>query len=444
MADYSQEEQAIDDLHAKIHPTETDASGITTQHNSSRGGILGLEHIDYQTYKADPNAWNSDFANKYTGQIGEQEDELKNRQIKQMNGAAPVSAALAQSTDATGATIDQAPQGQVRQRQMSLADSLEQSANGTGGPSAADSQFKLASDANMRGAMSMAAGAPAHGGSYSSALKAAMGQNALTTQNAALQSGQLRAQEQMAARGQLGGVLDASRGADVGMATNQAQLGQQNSQFNAGQTTDISKTNAAATNTANALNASLSQDTQKTNLQASEDQQKQIDDMTNKYITAGYSMEQAKQQAAIDYQKFTVNSNAQQEATLQDRSAAGSQALGQAIGGAAQAVGTGFATAMSDRRAKKNITDGEDESEKLLRALKPHGFEYKDERFGEGHRLGVMAQDVERAAPELVSEGPDGLKRIDVAKALSASLAALGTIDKRLSKLEGGKRARSK
>jgi hypothetical protein len=271
-----------------------------------------------------------------------------------------------------------------------------------------------------------------------------MGQNALTTQNAALQSGQLRAQEQMAARGQLGGVLDASRGADVGMATNQAQLGQQNSQFNAGQTTDISKTNAAATNTANALNASLSQDTQKTNLQASEDQQKQIDDMTNKYITAGYSMEQAKQQAAIDYQKFTVNSNAQQEATLQDRSAAGSQALGQAIGGAAQAVGTGFATAMSDRRAKKNITDGEDESEKLLRALKPHGFEYKDERFGEGHRLGVMAQDVERAAPELVSEGPDGLKRIDVAKALSASLAALGTIDKRLSKLEGGKRARSK
>lgn len=53
-----------------------------------------------------------------------------------------------------------------------------------------------------------------------------------------------------------------------------------------------------------------------------------------------------------------------------------------------------------------------------------------------GTNLGVMAQDLQAADPSLVSQGPDGAQRINVNRALSASLAAQANLNNRLRALE--------
>lgn len=104
-----------------------------------------------------------------------------------------------------------------------------------------------------------------------------------------------------------------------------------------------------------------------------------------------------------------------------------------AMGSTALAAGV-----TSDIRSKEHIQDGGQRTDELLRAMSPQQFQYRDQAaHGSGPRLGVMAQDVQRAAPELVDRGPDGNLRLDGPGALSASLAANARLAERLDALEG-------
>lgn len=97
------------------------------------------------------------------------------------------------------------------------------------------------------------------------------------------------------------------------------------------------------------------------------------------------------------------------------------------------------AAAMSDRRLKTDVRDGSDDADKSLKGLKAHFFRYKDEKHGSGARVGVMAQDLERAGlGHAVINTPAG-KAVHGGHLATALAAMLPGIDKRLGALEKGK-----
>lgn len=86
---------------------------------------------------------------------------------------------------------------------------------------------------------------------------------------------------------------------------------------------------------------------------------------------------------------------------------------------------------VSDERSKTDI-------DVLSDAIEPVTFKYKDRADGDGKWLGVIAQDVERGGQvgkDMVSTGPDGMKRLDRDKMASASLAMSAEALKRAASL---------
>jgi hypothetical protein len=77
-------------------------------------------------------------------------------------------------------------------------------------------------------------------------------------------------------------------------------------------------------------------------------------------------------------------------------------------------------TYASDGRFKKNIEPLQESLEKILQ-LQGVSYEMKAEEFPKEHfdsatQVGLIAQDVEKIVPEVVTEGPNGYKAIDYAK----------------------------
>jgi hypothetical protein len=318
------------------------------------------------------------------------------------------------ATGAQGSTIATGPQNQMRDAQGRLIGGLENTIAGKG-PSVAQEQLRQATDANIAGALAMA-GASGTPGAH----RAAAFQAAAANQSAAGQSASLRAQEIAQAQQTLGGVAQGARAQDIGLATDQAQMSQQNSQFNAG----------------------LAQDANKTNLLSGVEQQKQRDDLIRNYLAAGMTLDQANMQAEIQQKQFNAELLAKQEAAQIGVTLAGSaqnaQILGAGIGAAGTALAAG-AQAASDKKLKKNVGDGEGAVIAFLDSLEPKTFDYRDEaKHGDGRRLGIMAQDAEKTpvGATFVFEAPEG-KHLDLPKAASAMLASLAVIHQRLKKVEG-------
>jgi len=94
------------------------------------------------------------------------------------------------------------------------------------------------------------------------------------------------------------------------------------------------------------------------------------------------------------------------------------------------------AMAFSDERLKENIEDGEEAANKLMKGLAAYSYDYKNPEHGSERQLGVMAQDLEKVLPQAVIDTPTG-KAVHGAKLAGALAAALPTLEKRLSKLEG-------
>lgn len=102
-----------------------------------------------------------------------------------------------------------------------------------------------------------------------------------------------------------------------------------------------------------------------------------------------------------------------------------------------------FAKAIaSDKRGKTNVSG--ETPEGMMDTLRAYGFDYKDTSLpgtSPGRQYGVMAQDVEKTkfGKQIVKQGPHG-KMLDPTAAIGPTLASLGNLNKRVKKLEKGKR----
>lgn len=116
------------------------------------------------------------------------------------------------------------------------------------------------------------------------------------------------------------------------------------------------------------------------------------------------------------------------------------QMLGQQSGANMQMLGSAaIAAAASDVNVKKNIEMAPDEIDNFLNELTGYKFSYKEpEKYGEGERLGVMAQDMEKSelGDKAVFKNQEGTKMIDGADALGSILASLGRLNEKVNALE--------
>lgn len=92
--------------------------------------------------------------------------------------------------------------------------------------------------------------------------------------------------------------------------------------------------------------------------------------------------------------------------------------------------------ALSDKRSKTDIEDGDKDANALLDGLKAYTYRYKDEANGKGRRTGIMAQDLQRVAPHAVVDTPQG-KQVHGAHLATALAAGLASVHKRLKAVEG-------
>ena len=102
--------------------------------------------------------------------------------------------------------------------------------------------------------------------------------------------------------------------------------------------------------------------------------------------------------------------------------------MGWSVFGSIWANGT---TYVSDERFKKNIEPLEQSLEKILQlkglSYEMRADEFTNMHFGKGQQVGLVAQEVEKVIPEVVSTGPDGYKAIDYAKLVPLLIEAIKT-----------------
>jgi len=141
-------------------------------------------------------------------------------------------AQIAAMERAQAAAIDRGDEQGVRAAQMGLAEALQAQAAGTA-PSLAEQQLQRQNEMAVRQQLALA------GSQRGMTPAMAQRQAAINVANLASEQGaraaELRIQEQQAARAQLADVLGQTRGLDVNLATQQAQLQQQAGLQNASQ-----------------------------------------------------------------------------------------------------------------------------------------------------------------------------------------------------------------
>jgi hypothetical protein len=93
----------------------------------------------------------------------------------------------------------------------------------------------------------------------------------------------------------------------------------------------------------------------------------------------------------------------------------------------------------SDKRLKHEIDDGDDDANATLKGLRAFTYKYKDKSLGKDRELGIMAQDLEKAGlKHTIIETPRG-KAVHGGALATANTAMLAALEKRVSKMEGGK-----
>jgi hypothetical protein len=131
---------------------------------------------------------------------------------------------------------------------------------------------------------------------------------------------------------------------------------------------------------------------------------------------------------------------------LQGKSGGGGGGGGMDIGGMLSGIGGsmgggggggGMAAAFSDERLKSGERPAQSEVSELAGSIQPVSFEYKAGAGPGGHRVGVLAQDLERtpAGAALVQETPQG-KVVDTNQATMANMAIAAEQEQRLRRLE--------
>lgn len=314
------------------------ASGVSTSGRTSTGGLLGtdLGAHDVPLYTAE-NVHYENTSDRMNAMLAAEQQRLMRQgqinmapaaqlgqsqagpmsltqfnQMKSALGRAPTAADVQGGGQSSFAPVQVASRGVDK-----FNNTLSNWMNGSG-PTAADAQFKQATNANLNSALALAASAPGHGGNYAAAMRQAMNQNAMTTQNAALQAGQLRAQEQQGAAGMLGQSLQAQRAQDIGLAQGNQAVGLQ----------------------AAMSNAQLQQQANLAQYQGSIQQQQGLNDRMMQLMKAGMGVEQAQYQAQVEQRQFNASLLAQQQAAAEGVGVGLSGQAMTAAGGAASGLGS--------------------------------------------------------------------------------------------------------
>lgn len=279
--------------------------------------------------------------------------------------------------DASGRTLDQA--GQNR-----FADMLMAQYQGNG-PSLAQGQYRQNVDQNIKAALAMGNRSP-------SAMRSAQYSVGDMNAQAANQSAQLRAQEQLAA-GQL--------------------LQQQQQMIQQGVL----------------------------------EQQRANDAMVQYYTSQGLSLDQAQWAAQMELQRMKGEQHIQAQSIANKIGAPQSgpgfwERLGGGLIGAGAELGSALITkSVSDRIAKKDISRvSKKDLVEFLSSVKGYKYRYKDSKWGKGEHFSPMAQDLEKTkiGKSMVIDTPEG-KMVDYGKGFGALLAAQAELYNEVKKLGSGK-----
>lgn len=405
-------------------------------------------------------------------------------EFKNADTANAETADVGEANQIQASQIDRTGDNEYRSRQTQLADQLARTGRGEG-PSIAALQLQNASDRLLAGQRSAIA---AQRG-VNPALALRMAGNAAGNQGLQIanQSAQARLGEAQAAQQQLASVLQQGRAAEAQLAINQAQLEQAAAQGNqqavnallakqAELRNTVNLANAAAQNAGNQFNAGQQNQRTLANAQFAQDAAKANQEQFNarniaagnaaagvtqsgigasgQVRAAGASAAGAVNSAGIYANASILNNsinnltNMNQAGVTNNLAAQNSSinaannynnSIGGIVGGAIQGGAGIGAAAVSDKRAKKNIGAADSLVEQMLDKVEPSQFEYKDKADGQGKRIGVMAQDLEKspAGAAMVEVQPDGKKQVNFGKGLGMMLAAQAQIHQRLKALEG-------
>lgn len=228
---------------------------------------------------------------------------------------------------------------------------------------------------------------------------------------------QKRALEAMMQAGTLGGQMQSQ---DFSQQAQKANATDAISQFNAQNRTNAQARNVASQNSAQATNLSEKQRLSDQNAAMRNSQQQ-------------YNKELLQQKYENEYKKAAGQSGAlaNQAATTSAQGASNKAFVGGLIS-------SGATAAASDKNAKKDIRElSSDDMSAFLDEITGYKYSYKNKKHGRGEQIGVMAQDIEKVAPEAVIE-IDAVKHIDYddPKLKNAQMAALANLHERLKKLE--------
>lgn len=104
------------------------------------------------------------------------------------------------------------------------------------------------------------------------------------------------------------------------------------------------------------------------------------------------------------------------------------------VNGTINATGDIIAFCSSDSRLKDNLN--QIDTSAFFDNLTGYSFDWNDESDKEGSSYGFLAQDIEKIAPELVKERPDGYKAVDYIPLIAVLFEEIKTLKEKVSKLE--------
>lgn len=239
-----------------------------------------------------------------------------------------------------------------------------------------------------------------------------------------------RALDAVTQSGQLAGQLR-----DQGFSEEAAKAKAQDAinQFNTQNQRDVEMRNKAQILGTNAANLENEQQINNQNVDLKNNLTKYNKDLIGENYNREMDKANALAGAAGKYSAYQTGRAAQEDSAAVNKGAG----IGGLIGTGASLVGGIF----SDEKLKKNVKPAGASFDKLLEHIKGKDFEYKDESMGEGKRVGVMAQDLEKSTEgkKIVKDTPEG-KIIDAGNAVGAILGSQARLHERLKKLEKSKK----
>lgn len=225
---------------------------------------------------------------------------------------------------------------------------------------------------------------------------------------------QQRALAALQSAGQLGGQMQQQ---SFGQQAQVAGANDAINQFNTQNRQQVANQNVAARNVAQTANLGEKQRVADTNVGTANTQQQYNKQLPQQDFNNQLAKAQGK-----------AGVNAQQAANANAAAQGNKDMFGNLIQTGAMA-----AMMFSDERLKTEVDDFD--PSKFLDDITPYKYRYKDEKHGKGEQVGVMAQDVEKHAPNLVIDTPEG-KMIDYPNSGGMIFSSLADLHKRLKEME--------